>query len=161
MNIIAKLTLAFTFCLPIAGQTGSNETDGVALRALNCKIQIPDGYVISVNNVGNLQALYFGADHSLYPNIQYYPNSNFETYVSENNIAFVMLSEEKLGPFRFLKTRIQLNGQKADWDVVASDSAFFALNAVGNTGFLNQFRACATKIANKSSNPDASDAGVG
>jgi hypothetical protein len=72
-----------------------------------------------------------------------------------------MLSEKKFGPFRFLKTRIHLNGQKADWDVVASDSAFFALNAVGSTGFLNQFRVCATKIANKSLNTDASDAGAG
>jgi len=161
MNTISKFVLAFIATILIAGQVGCSETDDVKFIGLGCQFYIPNGYDLSPNEKGNIHSMYAGADSSLYPTIQYYPKEYFEDYVKRENIYHEILSEKQVGHLRFLKVDLFLNSHGSIWDVIASDSGFFASDAMHGTEFPDQFRACAEKIANKSLNTDTGDAGAG
>jgi hypothetical protein len=150
MSTISKFVFAFTVVVLIAGQFGCSEADDVELEALGCKFYIPNGYDLSPNEKGNIQSMYAGADTLSYPSIQYYPNEHFEDYVIRESISQEILSEERVGHLRFLKVKLFVNDRNSIWDVIASDSAFFASNAMRGSEFPDRFRACAEKIANKS-----------
>ncbi len=161
MNTISKFTLALIVFLLVAGQVGCSETDRGKLLALGCQIYIPDGYDLSPNERGNIHSMYAGADTASYPVIQYYPKVSFDDHVSKENIALKILSEEQLGHLRFLKVKFHVNAYEFTWDVIASDSAFFASQAMRGTEILDQFGACAGDLANKSLHTDTGDAGAG
>lgn len=160
MSTISKLVLVQIVFLLVVGQVGCSETDRGKLFALNCQIYLPDNYDLSPNEMGNIRSMYVGADAASYPTIWYYPKVSFEDFVSKGNAAFKILSEERLGHLSFLKVKFYVNAFEFTWDVMTSDSAFFASETMHGTEILDQFRACARKLANKSLNTDASDAGT-
>ena len=128
---------------------GCSEADDDKLSALGCQFYIPNGYDLTPNNKGNIHSMGAGADSSQYPTIKYYPNEYSEDSEFRENISLDILSEEQIGHLRFLKVKFLLGAYEHTWDVIASDSAFFASDAMHGTEFPDYFRACAEKIANK------------
>jgi hypothetical protein len=161
MNTISKFTLALIVFLLAASQVGCSETDRGKLLALGCQIYMPNNYDLTPNDQGNIHSMYAGADAASYPVIQYYPKVSFDDHASKENIAFKILSEEQLGHLRFLKVKFYVNAYETTWDVITSDSAFFVSQAMRGTEILDQFRACAGELANKSLNTETRSAGSG
>jgi len=162
MYFIAKLISVITFCALVAAcQPESSISEDLELNALDCKIQIPDGYRLTNSN-GFIHGTLWHHDPGL-PNIfQYDPDHSMKDKASKNNIYFRILSEEQLGSLSFLKVALEPeDNSRSTVDVITNDSEFFLASEVTESIFLDQFKECVGKLANKSLNTDTGDAGAG
>ena len=121
----------------MSASTSEAENAGVSIEALNCRIEIPIGYVLRWNESGMLQGSYIGPDIQSNPVFQYFPSTSFDSRAST---VKRVIQKTDLGEFRHLKVDL---GQGPEWDVIEGESSFFAAWAVANSPFIVQFENCA------------------
>jgi len=137
MNTFAKIVGSVAIAWAVSASTSEAEHAGVSIEVLNCRIEIPGGYVLRWNESGMLQGSYTGTDIQSNPIFQYFPSTSFDSRAST---VKRVIQETDLGEFRHLKVDL---GQGSEWDVIEGESFFFAAWALPNSPFIPQFKACA------------------
>ena len=136
--------LVIALYLLFVAQAMGAKPAGVDFHMLGCEIHIPSGYILSPDGQGNIRGSFEGKNHLAYPHFQYYPKDSMEEHVSNSSIYVRVIAEEKIGDLRFFRVQFDLKSSpNLTWDVVTSNSEFFAAWGVPDSKFLEQFRKCA------------------
>ena len=189
MKFATKFTQSISLLVLCSGYGICSNVDGVTLYALSCKINVPNGYEIWPDYKGVIHATYsvIGSpqilESPIYPVFEYDPTGEYDPTVSQKDrspnedVEYLILSEEQLGRYRFLEVKYDINRflkiedlqgniklierQPETWYVITTHEAHFSSIALFGTFFVDQFRLCAKESANKSLNTDVGDADAG
>lgn len=136
MNRFTKIIFSIAIIFTTSSSAIGSENSGVSIVALDCQIEVPAGYVLSVDSAGTLRGDYVGKDLRYNPHFQFFPSTAYESRAA---LAKRVIRESSLGDYRFL--RVELGGD-VEWDVVIGESSFFATQVSPNSPFISQFEAC-------------------
>lgn len=111
------------------------------------------------------------------PTNEYDPTESLKDHSHNEDVEYLILAEKQLGRYKFLEVEYDINKflevedsqqkiswieqQHETWYVVTTHESHFRSIAMFGTYFVDQFRLCAEKSANKSLNTDAGNADAG